>query len=360
MLLVVPLVSASASGAASASTPKASAKVKNASSITINGAGANSAAPFYQTVFAEYEQANPGVTVNYSPAGSSVGVSDIEAGTVNFGQSEIPMAASDLLKAQKTVGNVLQLPTDLGGIAISYNVPGAPNGLKLSGPVLADIFDGKVTNWGSPELAKYTGVKDLPNLPIVPVHRADSSGPGWDLDAYLITTSGAWVKAIGTTTPSKSWPLPNTGVGEQLNTGVATYIAQTKGAIGFVEYAYARQHKFDTAALYNQSRKYVQPDFQTITAAGKHLSHLSWSNFDIIDGPGANAYPLVNFSWALLDQKQSNASEGAALKALFTWVITTGQKYSNYLGYAKLPGDAVSLAKLTLSELKNSSGQPIS
>ena len=133
--------------------------------------------------------------MNYSPAGSSVGVTDIQQGTVNFGDTEIPMSAKDLAKAK---GKVLQIPVDLGGVAISYNVAGAPKGLKLDGPTLARIFDGTITNWDSPVIAAVTGDKRLPNLAIVPVHRADSSGPGWDLDEYLIKTSPVWVAKTGT------------------------------------------------------------------------------------------------------------------------------------------------------------------
>jgi phosphate transport system substrate-binding protein len=371
-LMIVPLVAASGGGAASAAgtvgalapaAPSPSTAVRAGSgtkNVTLNGAGANSVAPFYDTVFAQYEKANPGIIINYSPAGSSVGVADIEEGTVDFGDSEIPMAASDLNKAKANVGNVLQLPVDLGGVAVSYDIPGVTNGLKLSGPVLADIFDGKVTNWDSPEIAKVSGDKKLPNLAIIPVHRADSSGPGWDLDQYLIDTSPAWVKAVATTTASKTWPLASVGIGQQLNTGVATYIAQTKGAIGYVEYAYARKAKFDDVAIKNQAGSFVTPDFQTIEAAGKKASHLSWSNFNIVNSPGASSYPLANFSWALLVQKQSDTAKGQALKALYSWVITTGQKYANFLGYANLPKIAVTIGKLTLSELQDSTAKALS
>lgn len=363
-LLTVPLTVACGLGTAGAATrAPVSPTVKAHSStqdITLNGAGANSVAPFYDTVFAQYEKVTPGVTINYAPAGSSVGVKDIEEGTVNFGDSEIPMAAADLQVAQTNVGNVLQLPVDLGGVAISYNVPGLKGGLQLNGEVLADIFDGRVTNWDNPEIKAVSHVKDLPNLPIVPVHRSDSSGPGWDLDQYLIDTSGNWVKAIGTTTPSKSWPLPNVGIGQALNTGVATYISQTKGAIGFVEYAYARKARFTNVALRNASGQFVQPDFQALEAAGRGATHLSWSNFNIINEKGNNVYPLANFSWALIAQKQSNAATASALKALFTYVTTTGQKYANYLGYANLPKIAVTIGRLTLSELKGPNGSPVS
>jgi phosphate transport system substrate-binding protein len=148
-------------------------------SITLDGAGANSIEPFFSAVFYNYHKQYPNVTINYSPAGSSVGISDIQQNTVAFGDTEVPMAAKDLAKAK---GTVLQVPVDLGGVAISYNVPGAPKGLRLDGSTLAAIFEGVFTNWDSPALAQATGVSNLPNLPIVPVHRADSSGPGWDLD----------------------------------------------------------------------------------------------------------------------------------------------------------------------------------
>ena len=176
-------------------------------------------------------------------------MTDIEEDTVDFGDSEIPMAAKDLAMAK---GTVLQVPVDLGGVAISYNIPGVATGLKLDGPTLAAIYDGAITNWDDPALASETGDAKLPNLKIVPVHRADTSGPGWDLDDYLIETAPKWVASIGTTKPSKAWPITFIGVGEQLNSGVATYIAQTPGAIGYVEYGYALKANFTNAAVLNE------------------------------------------------------------------------------------------------------------
>jgi phosphate transport system substrate-binding protein len=343
-----------ATGTGSGTVPGASSSPNN---ITLDGAGANSIDPFFQKVFYDYHQTYPRVTVDYSPAGSSVGISDIQQNTVAFGDSEIPMAAKDLTKAK---GTVLQVPVDLGGVAISYNVPGAPANLKLAPSTLAGIFDGTITNWDSPLIAAVTGDSNLPNLRIVAVHRADSSGPGWDLDDYLIKNSSAWVAKIGTSTPSKTWPQAKVGVGEQLNSGVATYIAQTAGAIGFVEYGYALEAGFANAALLNSSNKFVAPTQASIGLAGAGATKLSASNFDIIDGPGAGTYPLANFSWTLLYQKQTNASTGVALQRLFTYVITVGQLQAAKLGYAPLPMSVVSLAKSTLAQLENSAGQPLS
>ena len=351
--LVLAVPSVFGASAASAQVRVAAAS----SSITLDGAGANSIDPFFQKVFYDYHQTYPNVTINYSPAGSSVGISDIQQNTVAFGDTEIPMAAKDLAKAK---GTVLQVPVDLGGVAISYNVPGAPKNLKLAPSTLAGIFEGTITNWDSPLIAAVTGVNNLPNLRIVPVHRADSSGPGWDLDDYLIKNSSSWVAKIGTSTASKTWPLAKVGVGEQLNSGVATYIAQTAGAIGFVEYGYALEAGFSNAALLNRSNAFVAPSASAIALAGISATNLSASNFDIVDGPGSGTYPLANFSWTLLYQKQANTAVGVSLQRLFTYVITAGQLQAAKLGYAPLPMSVVALAKSTLAQLENSAGKPLS
>jgi phosphate transport system substrate-binding protein len=324
--------------------------------VTLDGAGASSIEPFFASVFYYYHQTYPKVTINYDPAGSSVGVSDIQQDTVAFGDSEIPMAAKDLAKAK---GTVLQVPVDLGGVAISYNVPGVPSGLKLDGPTLASILDGTIQNWDSPVIAAETGNNNLPNLPIVVVHRADSAGPSWDVDEYLIETAPSWVKVIGTKTPSKTWPITGYGLGEQLNSGVATYIAQTKGAIGYVEYGYAAKAGFTNAALLNSAGQYVVPSEPSIGAAGNYAQNLSPSNFNIINEPGAITYPVTNFSWTLLYQKQSNLVVGEALQALFTYVVTTGQALAAGLGYAPLPNNVVALAQSTLKQLETSTGKPL-
>jgi phosphate transport system substrate-binding protein len=321
----------------------------------LTGAGANSISPFFTKVFYVYNQTNHNVTVNYSPAGSSVGVTDIEQNTVQFGDSEVPIPAP----ASGNEGSILQIPVDLGGVALSYNVPGVKSGLKLDGSTLAGIFLGKITNWDNSAItALNPGIK-LPNLAIVAVHRADSSGPGYDLDQYLIDTGGsAWTTAVGTKA-STHWPVTNVGVGEQLNTGLATYVQQTAGAIGYVEYGYALEAKFTNAAVKNKSGDYVLPTQSSIAAAGSLASSLSATNFNIVDGAGSATYPLANFSWTLLYQKQSSTSVATALGRLFDWVTTTGQKQAAALGYSPLPANVVSLAHQTLLQIQTTSGKSI-
>ncbi|HTV10851.1 MAG TPA: phosphate ABC transporter substrate-binding protein PstS [Acidimicrobiales bacterium] len=354
-VLLSPLVSGAGASAQAHFAPAVKSS-SSSPSVTLNGAGANSIDPFFESVFYAYHKANPKVTINYDPAGSSVGVSEIQAQTVDFGDSEIPMSAKDLAKAN---GTVLQVPVDLGGVAISYNVPGAPKDLKLDGPTLAAIFEGKITVWNSPVLEAETGVNNLPALPIIPVHRADNSGPSWDVDAYLIQTSQEWASMLRTNTPSKAWPVLTWGVGEQLNSGVASYIAQTPGAIGYVEYGYALKAGFANAAIKNLSGNYIIPSEPSLAKAGINSKNLSATDFSIVNSPGPTTYPLANFSWTLLYQKQSNVAKGEALKALFEYVVTKGQSEAGALGYAPLPANVQQLAISTLSQLEGPNGKPL-
>lgn len=313
----------------------------------LTGAGASSAEPFLTRAFYTYSNLNAKVTVSYDAAGSAVGIADVEANSVNFGQTEIPMSTSDLAKASG--GPIVQVPIDLGGVAVSYNVPGAPKNLHLSGAQLAGIYLGTITNW-------HTINPAIPSTPIIAVHRADSSGPSYDFDQYLIDTSAAWVKATGSSVASKTWPTSDTGVGQQLNSGVAAYLKQTPGSIGYVEYAYALQAKFTNAALLNQAGQYVAPSLASIGAAGANASNLSSTNFNIVNGTGASTYPLANFSWSLVYVKQNDASKGIALAKLLDWTATDGQGAAVSLGYAPLPSNARSLTHSLLLTLTDSTG----
>jgi phosphate transport system substrate-binding protein len=368
---IVTLVAACSSSKSPSSTTSAKAAAKCTSfapggtlstacdasipSEQLTGAGANSIQPFFSAAFYYYNQANHGVTVNYSPAGSSVGVTDIEQNTVQFGDSEIPIPAP----ATGSGGAILQLPVDLSGVALSYDVPGIGPGLKLDGPTLAGIYLGTVKTWNDPTIQALNPSLKLPAMPIVAVHRADSSGPGYDLDQYLIDTVGsAWTTTAGTKA-STHWPVPGVGVGEQLNSGVSTYVKQTPGTIGYVSYAYAKEASSTSAALKNAAGAYVSPSPAGIAAAGSHAANLSPTNFNIVDEPGKTTYPLANFSWTLINETQSNTQAAIVLGKLFDWVTTTGQKQAIGLGYSPLPANAVVLAHHTLLELKTSSSKAI-
>jgi phosphate transport system substrate-binding protein len=332
-----------------------SAKTTSTPAETLTGVGSSSVSLLYNKVFYDYSALNKNVSVNYSPSGSGPGVTAIEQNTASFGQSEIPMTVAQLAASK---GAVLQVPTDLGGIAISYNEPciSKSSPLHLNGAELTKIYLRQITNWHQLASSCPTSAN------IVPVFRSDTSGPGYDLDQYLIDTSPAWVKATGVSVASTTWP--NAGrasgdSGEQLNSGVATYIQQTQGSIGYVEYAHALAAKFTNAALLNKSGAYVAPTVTTIRAAGAASAGLSATKFNIVNGPGHTTYPLANFSWALIYQKQPSTDLGIVLGKLFQWVTTTGQKSSAALGYAPLPANAVALTHSTLLGLETASGQAI-
>jgi phosphate transport system substrate-binding protein len=346
--------------AVKSSTPggSLSSNLTSTPAATLTGVGSSSVSPFYGRVLYQYNKANPSVTVNYSPAGSGPGVTAIEQNTASFGQSEVPMTAAQQAASK---GAVLQIPVDLGGVSLSYHVNGVSS-LKLDGPTLADIYLRKITTWNDPAIAALNPGVSLPSEPIIPVFRSDTSGPGYDLDQYLIDTSTDWTSAIGTSSPSTTWPNAGRATGDsgqQLNAGVATYIQETEGAIGFVEYSYALEANFTNAALKSKSGTWVSPSVSTIGNAGADASGVSASNFNIVNGPGSDTYPLANFSWALLYQKQANTNTGIILGKLFQWVITSGQSYASGLGYAPLPAGVVAAAHSTLLGIQTASGQPV-
>ena len=274
-----------------------------------------------------------------------MGVTDIQQNTVNFGDSEIPIKTP----ATGNSGAILQVPVDLGGVALSYNLTGVSGGLKLDGPTLAGIFLGTIKNWNDAAIKALNPGVSLPGTSIVAVHRADSSGPGYDLDQYLIDTGGsAWTSSAAGSTPSTKWPIASVAWGSSSTRAWPTTSSRRRGAIGFVEYAYSLQASFTNAALKNASGSFVAPSQSSIAAAGAQAKSLSAANFNIVNGPGSGTYPLANFSWTLLYQKQSNATLGVVLGKLFDWVTTTGQNQAAALGYSPLPANVVSLAHQTL------------
>jgi phosphate transport system substrate-binding protein len=327
-------------------------------SAALTAVGASSIQPFYGRVLYQYGLLNKLVTVSYAPSGSGPGVVAVEQNTASFGQSEIPMTAAQQALAK---GPVLQVPVDLGGVAISYHVTGVPAGLKLSGPVLAQIYLRQITTWSDPAIKALNPKVKLPNENIVPVFRSDTSGPGYDLDQYLIDTDATWsTDAAGKA--ATAWPTAGRVAGdsgEQLNSGVATYIKQTEGAIGYVEFAYASQAKFTNAALLTAAKTYVAPSITTIANAASSAKSVSATNFSLILSKGKATYPLANFSWAIFYQEQAATNTAVVLGKLFEWITTTGQTYSKALGYAPLPPAIVTLAHKTLLTLETSTGQPI-
>ncbi len=311
----------------------------------INGAGASFPAPAYQAWGAAYK-AKTGTGVNYQSIGSGGGQNQIINRTVDFGASDAPMADDKL-----ATNNLLQFPTVIGSVVAIVNVDGV-EGLTLSGPVIADIYQGKITKWNDAKIAELNKGKKLPDAAIVPVYRSDSSGTSYVFTSYLASASADWKSNVGAAT-SVQWP---TGAGAKGNEGVAGTVKNTKGAIGYVEYVYAAANKLSTTDLVNKAGKVVKPEVSTFTAAASAADWKGAKNFNasMIDTAGADAWPIVSATFILLPKNPTNGAQSAEVMKFFDWAYgKEGDEIAEKLHYIPLP-DAVidDVRKAWASEVK--------
>ncbi len=318
---------------------------------TLTGAGSTFDQPFFTKAFYAYNQQDHGVTVNYASIGSGGGIQQFQANTVNFGASDVPMSPLDISKA--TGGQVLQVPVALGGVSISYNVPGVASGLKLTPKVLADIFLGNVKTWNDSEIKSLNPGVKLPSNPITVVYRSDGSGTTYITTNYLSTVSPAWSSGPGTG-KSVSWPV---GVGQKGNEGVAGFIHTTPYTLGYVELAYAIQNNFTYAKIQNAAGQFVSPSLSSVAADAAQKPDITSVNFSIVDQPGATSYPISGYSWALIYQLQKNTALGTTLVDLFDWVTHAGQSQAATLDYVPLPANIQQLARTTLLQVTGPDGK---
>jgi len=317
---------------------------------SLTGAGSTFDQPFFTKAFYIYNQQNSGVTVNYASIGSGGGIQQFQAQTVNFGASDVPMSPVDISKA--TGGQVLQVPVALGGEAMSYNLPGVKTGLKLTGPVIADIELGKVTAWNAPEIKDLNPGVNLPSNPIEAVHRSDGSGTTYIFTNYLATVSPAWASGPGTG-KSVSWPV---GVGEKGNEGVAGFIKSTPYSFGYVELAYAIQNQFTYAKVKNAAGDYVSPSLSSVAADAAQKPDITAVDFSIVDQAGAASYPISGYSWALVYELQKNQALGTTLVHVLDWLTHAGQAQAQSLDYVPLPTNIQQLARSTLLQVTGPDG----
>jgi phosphate transport system substrate-binding protein len=299
--------------------------------VTLTGAGATFPAPIYSKWFSDYGQAH-GVKVNYQSIGSGGGIQQVTAGTVDFGASDAPMSAEEAGK----VPGILQLPTVLGAVAVTYNLPGLQQPLKLSGPVLASIFLGKVTRWNDPAIAADNPGVALPNTNVAVVHRSDGSGTTFVFTDYLAQVSPEWKAGPGTG-KSVSWPG---GLGAKGNEGVAGAVKQTTGAIGYVELAYAMQNGLSMAALKNASGAYVAPSVDATAAAAAGVAdRVAGGDFRVSlnNAAGAGTYPIATWTYLLVPPHWSDCGKAQAFVSLVDWALTQGADAARQLHYAPLP-----------------------
>lgn len=312
----------------------------------LTGAGSTFDAPFFDAAFAKYHQLHPGVTVSYSAVGSSAGIAAISSQHGDFGASDVPMNASEQAAARG--GRVVQVPVDLGGEGVVYNLS-LPSGerLHLTGPVIARIFLGQITSWNAPALTALNPGVSLPPAPINVVHRSDGSGTTYIFSNYLSSVSPAWAATVGTG-KSLHWP---TGEGAEGNGSVATAVYRTPWSIGYVEQSYTHGLLLPSAAIRNQAGQYVTPTVQSIAADAAQKPHITPADFSIVNEPGGDSYPISGYSWALVYTHQASHARGQALVSLLHWLTHAGQADAAATGYVPLPPAVRQLADTMLRKV---------
>jgi phosphate transport system substrate-binding protein len=303
----------------------------------LTGAGATFPYPIYSKWFADYA-AQKGVKINYQSIGSGGGIRQLSEGTVDFGASDAPMSDAELAQAK---GPVLHFPTVIGAVVITYNLPGVAQPLKLTGDVVAAIYQGRITKWNDSRIAALNPGVTFPTSDVLVVHRSDGSGTTYIFSDYLSSVSPSWAKAPGKG-KELAWPV---GIGAKGNEGVSGQVKQTPGAIGYVELAYAKQNNLPAAALKNVAGEFVTPSIESATKAAAGAAEQLPANTDyrisIVNAPGAGAYPIASFTWLLVYQQQRDAVKGEKLKGFLHWYLTEGEQSAATLDYAPLPDNMV-------------------
>ena len=296
----------------------------------LTGAGATFPYPIYSKWFSEYSAAHPGVEINYQSIGSGGGIRQMVGGLVDFGATDGP-ATDEQLAPSKT--KLIHIPTVMGADVPAFNIPGITN-LRFSGDVLADIFLGKVTNWNDARIAKDNPGVALPDLKIIVVHRADGSGTTYIFTDYLSKVSPEWAGGPGKGT-SIAWP---TGVAGKGNEGVAGYVRQLNGSIGYIELIYALQNKISYGAVKNAAGNYITASIEGVTAAAAGIKQYPDDyRISITNAPGKEAYPISSFTWMLVPLKSADPAKGKVIKDLLSWIVKSGEDEASALSYAPLP-----------------------
>ena len=324
-----------------------------AQQVTLNGAGATFPFPLIDTWRVEYQTVKPEVNINYQSIGSGGGVKQFIEKTVDFGASDAPLTPEEMQQAPGAV----HIPETIGSVVAAYNLP--IEGLKLTGPILADIFLGKITTWNDPQIQSINPGLTLPAEDIVVVHRSDGSGTTFVWTDYLSNVSSGWDQQIGKG-KSVQWPV---GVGAPGNEGVANSINTTPNAIGYVELAYAITTGMKHAEIQNQAGNFIQASINSTEAAvASAASSLPagdqpWTNVTMVNAPGADSYPIASFSYLLLykelttNPSLNDQNKAQNLVDFINWAVTDGQQFAPDLAYVPLPDIVVQNVQETLGGL---------
>jgi phosphate transport system substrate-binding protein len=330
--------------------------------VSLKGAGGTFPSLLYQKWFTQFDLLY-NVQINYDAVGSGVGISDITAGSVDFGASDGIMTDSQVSAAEAAGGPILHIPMTSGSVAVIYNIPGVPSGtLRLNGPVLADIYLGTITEWNDPAISALNPGLNLPSAIITTVHRSDSSGTTNMFTNYLSKINATWVSTIGGTgfATSIKWPTDalGSGVGAVGSAAVATQVQQTPDSIGYTELAYALQNNLTFAELQNSSGVFIAPSLASTTAAATGINLPDDMKIMLTNSSNKDAYPIAGFTWILVYQNQKDSAKGAELVDFLWWAIHDGVSYETDLTYAPLSTDATKKAEALLESIQYN-GQPL-
>lgn len=335
----------SADSPAPSSQTNAPASNSGGQSVTLSGAGASFPAPLYQRWFAEYNRENPTTQISYQSVGSGAGVQQFLAGTIDFGASDAPLTQEERQQFQSQYnGEPIQVPLTGGAVVLAYNLGDDVENLRLSREAYCGIAQGDITNWNDPAIAAENPGVDLPNLPITFVHRSDGSGTTFIFTNHLEAACPNWAAGAA---KSVSWPV---GVGGKGNEGITAQVQQTQGAIGYVEYAYARENGLPSATLENKSGQYVAPDATTAAAALEGQQVPADFALEIPDPAAQDAYPIVGLTWLLLYNDYQDPAKATALRNFVDWALTQGDQYATELGYIPVSNEVAQRVQTAVSQ----------
>ena len=316
----------------------------------VTGAGASFPAPLYSKWASDYNKAT-GVKINYQSVGSGAGIKQIEAKTVDFGASDMPLK-DDELKAK----GLMQFPTVIGGVVPVINIKGiAPGQLKLNGQVLGDIFLGKITKWDDLAVKALNPTLALPSDAISPVRRADGSGTSFIFTNYLSKVNAEWKSKVGEGT-AVNWPV---GAGGKGNEGVAAFVNRLPNSIGYVEYAYVKQNKMTYAVMQNATGAFVSPDDLTFKAAAAGADWTKSFYQILTNQAGKDAWPLTGATFILMHKAQDKPAQATASLKFFDWAYKTGDKTAEDLDYSPMPASVKAAIEKSWAEIKDSSGKAV-
>jgi phosphate transport system substrate-binding protein len=327
------------------------------SSIILSGSGATFPVPLIDAMITEYGTVKSDVLVSYEGIGSGGGIAALQAKTVDFAGSDAPLSAAE----RKITPNALHIPETIGAVTVAYNIPNVATGLHLTGQIIADIFQGKITNWNDAAIQDINQDILLPDHEIVVAHRSDGSGTTFIFTGYLSVVSDDWANTAGLGQGKNvEWPVGRGGNG---NSGVAQFVQDTEYTIGYVELAYALDNNMAVAAIKNPAGNYVSPSLETTTEAvsskaqqGLPDGDASWSDVNVLNAPGEQAYPIVSFTYLLVykelkDVPDMTEAKATALVQFLWWVVHDGQQLGPDLEYAPLPNNVVQIDEASIQSI---------